>query len=125
MNVEQPGNALQKEAHDIVPYRWTEALAVKLHDTLIALLRSGKHRVGALEKAYTIARSAFDGVAAECSKAEKVTWNFAYDHPIWTVVIIFSILVVLFPWAIKALGFAELGPVKGIYSPSIRAPVCK
>lgn len=124
MNFERPGDALQKEARNIVPCGWTEALAVKLHDALLALLQSGKHRVGALEKAYTMATSAFDWVAAECSKAGEVAWNFAHDHPIWTAVIALGILVVLFPWAIEALGFAELGPVEGIHPPSIRAPVC-
>lgn len=121
MNFEWPGDGLQKEARDIVPYGWTEALAVKLHDALVALLQSGKHRVGALEKAYTVAKSAFNGVAAECSKAGKVAWKFANNHPIWTAVIALGILVVLFPWAIEALGFAQLGPAEGIPPRSIRA----
>ncbi len=39
--------------------------------------------------------------------------DFARDHPIYFAVIALGVLVLLAPWALEALGFAELGPVEG------------
>lgn len=51
-------------------------------------------------------KSAFD-------KAIKEVAEFPHDHPIFCTLLALGILVVLSPWVLKALGFAELGPVEG------------
>ena len=120
---EKPGHLLQAEADQILPAGWTETVAIALHRGLVAVLRSGVVMVGALKEAWARAVEAFDWVAQELAKIGKVAWEFTKEHPLWTAVIAFGILVVLFPWAIEALGFAELGPVEGrIHLQSIQAP---
>lgn len=40
-------------------------------------------------------------------------YEFSSDHPVYFAIIALGILVLLAPWALEALGFAELGPVEG------------
>lgn len=46
-------------------------------------------------------------------KAVDKAVGFARDHPVWCAVIALGILVLLLPWALEALGFAETGPIAG------------
>ncbi len=54
-------------------------------------------------------------------KASTTADQFIKEHPALVEVVItvvaIGILALLVPWAVEALGFAELGPVEGIQSP--------
>jgi len=39
--------------------------------------------------------------------------EFAREHPVYFAVISLGMLVLFAPWALEALGFAEMGPVEG------------
>jgi len=39
--------------------------------------------------------------------------DFAEDHPIFCSLIVLGFLVLLMPWVLEAVGFAELGPIEG------------
>lgn len=72
------------------------------------LLKEGRTRLrGALADAF---RKASDAVDA--------TGEFAREHPLWTAavvgIVVFGILVLVAPWLVEALGFAEMGPVEGM-----------
>lgn len=45
-------------------------------------------------------------------KASGKAAEFAHDHPYFCASIAVGILVILMPWALEALGLAELGPVE-------------
>ena len=87
---------------------WSEYLATKILSALEAVLKAGKQMNGAMQEAYD-----------KACEAAKVIEGFAADHPIATAVfctvIALGVLVVLAPYALEWLGFAELGPVKGKY----------
>lgn len=56
----------------------------------------------------------------KASEAVNATVEFAGKHPLWTAAVVaivaFGILVLLAPYLLEALGFAELGPVEGEYT---------
>jgi len=49
--------------------------------------------------------------ASERAIAEAV--GFASEHPVYCTLIALGILVVMAPWVLEVLGFAELGPIEG------------
>ena len=55
----------------------------------------------------------------KASDAVDAIGEFAREHPLWTAavvaIVVFGILVLLAPYFLEALGFAELGPVEGEY----------
>ena len=65
---------------------------------------------GALKEAYDKA----------CDAAKAIE-GFAAEHPIATAVfctvIALGVLVILAPYVLEALGFAELGPIEGKFGP--------
>lgn len=58
-----------------------------------------------------------DAFRATVDRALEAAKSFTEEHPVLTAVIatvvVLAILAMVFPWAIEALGFAELGPVGG------------
>jgi len=85
---------------------WTESLARRILDGIVAAIDSGKVLVGAMQETY--------------DKVRGVAEDFVKEHPILTAVIVtviaIGILAVLVPWAVEALGFGELGPVEGSFA---------
>ncbi|KAL9589216.1 MAG: hypothetical protein Q9179_007988, partial [Wetmoreana sp. 5 TL-2023] len=86
---------------------WSSYLAQKILAGLEAALKAGREMMPAMKTAYE--KSV--GAAVKEFKA------FAIEHPILTgvflTVVAIGVLVLLVPWAVEALGFAELGPVEG------------
>ena len=98
------GAALSKELKDTISTTsWTSSLAEAIMNKLVV----------ALEKGAPMAQTMTDAFLRAKTEAE----TFAEDHPVLTAVILtlvaLAILALLFPWALEALGFAELGPVEG------------
>ncbi len=85
---------------------WSEYLARKILNALEAVLKAGKQMSPVMQEAYDKA----------CEAAKDIE-GFAADHPIATAVfctvIALGILVILAPFALEWLGFAELGPIEG------------
>lgn len=65
-------------------------------------LREAEKLQGPLKEAYTKA----------CDAALAVE-GFVKEHPVFVTVIALGVLVMLTPWVLEVLGFAELGPVEG------------
>lgn len=82
---------------------WTESLAKKILDGLVAALESGAVMGGAM-------KDAFD-------RASEGAEKFVHKHPVFTAVVVtvvaIGILALLAPWVVEALGFGEFGPVPG------------
>jgi len=88
-------------------HNWYASIAKALFHKLESLLKQGSARLsGAMADAFG---KAGDAVAA--------IGDFAREHPLWTAavvgVVVFGIMVLLAPYLLEALGFAELGPVEG------------
>jgi hypothetical protein len=109
LRAEKAGAGLKAELDAIVgPYGWKEYLAEKVLEMLGAALQGAHDKLGpAIRDAYNKAWE----VANEIE-------GFVIRHPIMCTVIALGVLVVIAPWVIEALGFAELGPVEGTYTDS-------
>jgi len=106
---EKGGSDLKKTVKDIVgEYGWTENIAKAILGGLVNALNEGLQMGQAMKEA-------FDKAVSEATE-------FARDHPIFCTVIALGILVILMPWVLEALGFAELGPVEGNMNP-LKSPV--
>ena len=85
---------------------WSEYFATKILSTLEVALKAGSEMNAALKEAYNQA----------CEAAKSIE-GFAEEHPVATAVfctvIALGVLVILAPYVLEALGFAELGPVEG------------
>jgi len=85
---------------------WSEYLATKILSTLEVALEAGSRMNAALQEAYDKA----------CEAAKRIK-GFAEEHPVATAVfctvIALGVLVILAPYVLEALGFAELGPAEG------------
>ncbi len=97
---EKNGRDLERTLNNIVSTDgWTESLAEAILSGLENALKAGAPMGQAMKEAF--------------ERAMKEAVDFAHDHPVFCTVIALGILVLLVPWAIEALGFAELGPVEG------------
>lgn len=106
-NAEKPGADLNKSTQEIVGASgWTENIAKAVLNGLVQAIKDGAHMGLALTEAFTKASA-----EAKC---------FVCEHPVLCTVIALGILVLLMPWALEALGFAELGPVEGEMDVSTR-----
>ncbi|KAJ8117318.1 hypothetical protein OPT61_g1441 [Boeremia exigua] len=107
LRAEKADADLKDELDSIVgPYGWTEYLAERVLRTLGAALQGAHDKLGpAIRDAY---HKAWD-VANEID-------GFVIQHPVMCTVIALGVLVVIAPWVIEALGFAELGPVEGSFA---------
>ena len=85
---------------------WSEYLATKVLSGVEAVLKAGKERNGAMKVAYD-----------KACEAANVFEDFVEEHPIATAVFVtviaIGVLVIVAPYVIELLGFAELGPVEG------------
>jgi hypothetical protein len=85
---------------DIVgEYGWTENIAKAVLGGLEDALKKGV-------QGGQVMKEAFKKVISEAPK-------FAYNHPYFCTLIALGILALLMPLVLEALGFANLGPVKG------------
>lgn len=108
MDADKAGPALDATIKSIVHQAggWSEYLAAKSLSALETVLKAGKPLSAAMQGAYD-----------KACEALEATEGFAAEHPIATgvlvTVIALGILVVLAPYVLELLGFAELGPVEG------------
>lgn len=101
---EKPGQALQHQLKGVVhPEGWYKGLAKRILHGVENALNRGKPMGHAMKKA-------FDRASAAANE-------FVQEHPVFAAAIVtvaaIGILVLLVPWVVEALGFAELGPVEG------------
>lgn len=105
---EKDGPMLRSQINDAVGSQgWTESIARAIVASLEALITQGREIIGSvlgefIDKAVEATHSNFD---------------FPHDHPYLTAgfatIVAVGVLVLVSPWAVEALGFAELGPVAG------------
>ncbi|KAF9698082.1 hypothetical protein EKO04_003800 [Ascochyta lentis] len=107
LRAEKAGAGLRAELDIVVgPFGWKEYLAEKVLEKLGAALQGAHDKLGpavcdAYHKAWDIAND-IEG--------------FVIQHPVMCTIIALGVLVVIAPWVIEALGFAELGPVEGSFA---------
>lgn len=104
LNAEKPDNKIRQQLAGVVHTEgWYESLAKRILNHLVDALNSGKAMGHTMKKAF--------------DRATKAAEEFVEKHPVYTAVIVtvvaIGILVLLVPWVVEALGFAELGPVEG------------
>ena len=101
LSAPKANESFRSEVEEIAPASgWTEKLAERLLYHLERAVKDGVKMGGALKEAFE------EAVAA--------AGRFTRDHPAYCTLIALGILVVLLPWMIEVLGFAELGPVEGM-----------
>lgn len=115
-SAEASGEALRIQLQSVVHTQgWTENLAQRILDGVVRIIGENREKIGpvmreALKKAEDAANDLF---------------TFAKEHPYKTAgyatIIAVGILVPYAPWILEALGFGELGPVLGWYSPVLPA----
>lgn len=107
LRAEKAGAGLKAELDSMVgPYGWKECLAEKVLEKLGAALQ------GAHDKLGPAIRDAYNKAWDVANKIE----GFIIQHPVMCSIIALGVLVIIAPWIIEALGFAELGPVEGMYT---------
>ncbi len=90
---------------------WTERLAQAILNGLRTALEKGAPMGQVMKDTF--------------EKATTAALEFAKEHPVYFTIIALGVLVVLAPWVIEALGFAELGPVKSKSNAEIYKKVFK
>ncbi|KAL9101503.1 MAG: hypothetical protein Q9187_009242, partial [Circinaria calcarea] len=115
LSAPKPGPTIDASLHSIIHTQcpstaswdtWYASVAKALFYRIEALLREGATRLsGAMAAAFQKASDAVDA-----------TGEFAKEHPLWTAavvaIVVLGILVLLSPYLLEALGFAELGPTE-------------
>ncbi|KAF8442700.1 hypothetical protein BDZ91DRAFT_687538 [Kalaharituber pfeilii] len=101
LHAEKPGRELELKLHDIVTTNgWTESIALAVFNGIQEAIQNGAPMGQAMFEA--------------CQKATSAAKEFALDHPIIVCsVLAVGILIILSPWILTVLGFAEAGPVEG------------
>ena len=110
LKAEKPGQQLQFDIESVIKIEsWTsklaEAVLHKLEEAIKLGARVGTAMAYALEQAEHLIHEEASALA-----------QFAKDHPLVVALLAVAVLAALAPWALEALGFAELGPVEGLYS---------
>ncbi|OIW23423.1 hypothetical protein CONLIGDRAFT_649459 [Coniochaeta ligniaria NRRL 30616] len=110
---EKAGPSLQRRLESTIGTRsWTESIARAVLNGVIDLVQEGRDKIG------PAMAEALKRVEDEATNA----FEFAKDHPKevlagLVIIIAVGILVVMMaPWIVEALGFAELGPVEGSFA---------
>jgi hypothetical protein len=99
-SADKGGKDLKKRVQDIVRERgWTENIAKAILGGIKNGLKQGVQMGKAMKEA---SRKAIDEAI-----------DFAHEHLYFCALIAVRVLAILMPWVLKALGFAELGPIKG------------
>jgi hypothetical protein len=105
LSAEKGGPSLTRTLNNIVgEYGWTERVASWVLAKLERALNDTAKLQGPLKEAYDRA----------CEAALAVN-GFVQEHPVFCTVVALGVLVIIAPWVIEALGFAELGPVEGMF----------
>ena len=110
-DTEKAGPSLDVTIQSIVHQAggWSEYLAAKIVSALEAVLKAGGEMKGPLKEAYDKA----------CEEAKKIE-GLAEDHPVATAVLLtvvaLGVLVLLAPYVLDALGFAESGVIEGEFA---------
>ncbi|KAJ9296065.1 hypothetical protein DTO271G3_5640 [Paecilomyces variotii] len=93
----------KKELDEIVRTEgWNSCVSEALLSSLINVLKAGASMGTAVKEAF--------------DKATYEAMGFAREHPVYCAVIALGIMVILTPWCLEALGFAELGPIEGTFA---------
>ncbi|KAH8432016.1 interferon alpha-inducible IFI6/IFI27 family protein [Aspergillus melleus] len=102
LTTEDP-NLIRKQLSDLITTPgWTEALA-----------QSILHAVeDAIKGAAKMAQPAADAL----TRAMHEAYDFVHDHPVYTTILALGVLVILAPWVLEVLGFAELGLLEGSFA---------
>lgn len=100
LTAEQGGKHLKKQLDDILgTYSWTENILKKILGRVENAIKQGAPMGKAMKDA--------------SARALEEAGGFAHDHPFFCAVLAVGVLAILMPWALEALGFAELGVVEG------------
>lgn len=102
LSAEKPGVQLERRLDDVAgatAWNWEESLAKAILTGLECAIKDGAPMAEAMVEALAKVT------------VEAVEWS--KEHPVYTTLIVFGILVILSPWVLEALGFAELGPLEG------------
>lgn len=112
LRAEKVGVGLKLELDAIVgPYGWKEYLAEKVLEKLGAALQGAHNELG------PAVRDAYNKAWQTANEIE----GFVIQHPVMCSIIALGVLVIIAPWVIEVLGFAELGPVEGAYTEQCKA----
>lgn len=109
-NAKEAGPSLDATIQSLVHQAggWSEYLAAAIVSALITTLEAGSEMSAPMREAYD-----------KACDAAKVIEGFAAEHPILTTVfctvVAMGILAILAPYVLGALGFAELGPIEGMF----------
>lgn len=108
-SAEKSGEEVRTKVADVVGVKsnWTESLARAVLECLAKAVETG-----VVEKTGGALKEAFD----KAVEAAKAVGLWIEKHPVLFTIIALGILVVLLPWVIEALGFAELGPIEGTFA---------
>ncbi|KAF1977753.1 hypothetical protein BU23DRAFT_273008 [Bimuria novae-zelandiae CBS 107.79] len=111
INAEKGGADLKRTLDNIVgEYGWTEKVAEWVLAKMENALQQAEKLQGPIKKAYDKACEA--AVAAE---------GFVQEHPVFCTVIALGVLIIVAPWVLEVLGFAELGPIEGSFAAAWQA----
>ena len=102
LSAEKPGVQLERRLDEVVGatgWNWEEGIAKAILTGVECAIKVGAPMAEAMAEALAKAT------------VEAVEWS--KEHPVYTTLIVFGILVILSPWVLEALGFAELGPLEG------------
>lgn len=100
LSAEKAGKELEKLLNEkLGTTGWTQKIAQAILGGL----------VNALEKSAPLGQA----VKEACEKSSNEALEFAHEHPVFLTVVALGILVLLTPWVLEALGFAEIGIVEG------------
>ncbi|TLD22959.1 hypothetical protein PspLS_07004 [Pyricularia sp. CBS 133598] len=103
---EKNGSTLRLRIDDVVGDQgWTESIARAIVAGLEALIKQGRDKIGPVLGEFI----------DKAENAAKAVFAFPHAHPYLTAgfatIVAVGVLVLVAPWAVEALGFAEMGPV--------------
>lgn len=105
-NTEKNGPALRRQISDAVGEDgWTESIARAIVAGLEVVIKDGREKI----------KPVLDELIDKAEDAARNVFKFPHDHPHLTAgfvtIVAIGVLVLVAPWAVEALGFAEAGPV--------------
>lgn len=105
---EKNGPTLRRQVNDAVGEQgWTESIARAIVAGLEPLIKQGRDKIGPV----------LGDFIDKAEDAAKAVFAFPHQHPYLTAgfatIVAVGVLVLVAPWAVEALGFAEMGPVAG------------
>lgn len=105
---EKNGPTLRRQVNDAVGEQgWTESIARAIVAGLEALIKQSRDKIGPV----------LGDFIDKAEDAAKAVFAFPHQHPYLTAgfatIVAVGVLVLVAPWAVEALGLAEMGPVAG------------